>query len=86
MARWHKMLRFHLPLIEPDVRISRIRLPEKVHAFTCGRRLGSLFNSSRPNSCSSQRLQCQCPSSRAFLCLASHHLPNRFRTCELIFR
>jgi hypothetical protein len=32
------MLRFHLPLIEPDVRISRIRLSEKIHAFACGRR------------------------------------------------
>ena len=27
------VLRFHLPLIEPDVRICRIRLSEKVHAF-----------------------------------------------------
>ena len=26
----HAMLRFHLPLIEPDVRISRIRLSDKV--------------------------------------------------------
>ena len=25
----HAMLRFHIPLIEPDVRISRIRLSEK---------------------------------------------------------
>ena len=25
----HAMLRFHLPLIEPDVRISRIRLSDK---------------------------------------------------------
>ena len=60
MARWRDSLRFHLPLIEPDVRISRIRLSEKVHAFAFGKRLGSHFNSSRPNSCSSQRLQCQC--------------------------
>ena len=27
------VLRFHLPLIEPDGRISRIRLSEKAHAF-----------------------------------------------------
>jgi hypothetical protein len=27
------MLRFHLPLIEPDGRISRIRLSDKVQAF-----------------------------------------------------
>ena len=26
----HTMLRFHIPLIEPDVRIARIRLSEKV--------------------------------------------------------
>jgi hypothetical protein len=26
------MLRFHIPLIEPDGRISRIRLSEKAHA------------------------------------------------------
>jgi hypothetical protein len=26
------------------------------------------------------------PVNRAFLCLASHHLRNRYRTCELIFR
>jgi hypothetical protein len=25
--------RFHIPLIEPDVRISRIRLSEKTHAI-----------------------------------------------------
>ena len=27
------MLRFHLPLIEPDVRFSRIRLSDQTHAF-----------------------------------------------------
>ena len=27
------MLRFHVPLIEPDVRISRIRLSDKVHVM-----------------------------------------------------
>jgi len=27
------ILRFHIPLIEPDVRISRIRLSDKTHAF-----------------------------------------------------
>jgi hypothetical protein len=59
MARWHKALRFHVPLIEPDVRISRIRLSEKVHAFAFGTRLGSHFNSTKPKRCSSQRLQCQ---------------------------
>ena len=29
MARWREALRFHVPLIEPDGRISRIRLSEK---------------------------------------------------------
>jgi hypothetical protein len=28
------MVRFHTPLIEPDVRICRIRLSEKTHAIT----------------------------------------------------
>jgi len=31
------MLRFHIPLIEPDRRISRIRLSEKTHAFAHGK-------------------------------------------------
>jgi hypothetical protein len=30
------MLRFQTSLIEPDLRFSRIRLSEKVHAFACG--------------------------------------------------
>ncbi len=29
----HAMLRFHIPLIEPDVRISRIRLTEEASRF-----------------------------------------------------
>ena len=29
MARWRNALRFHVPLIEPDGRISRIRLSEQ---------------------------------------------------------
>ena len=31
------LLRFHIPLIEPDRRISRIRLSEKTHAFAHGK-------------------------------------------------
>ena len=31
------MLRFHIPLIEPDRRISRIRLSEKAHGVAHGR-------------------------------------------------
>ena len=44
VAPWRKTLRFHLPLTEPDVRICRIRLSEKVHAVACGKRVGSHFN------------------------------------------
>ena len=28
------LLRFHTPLIEPDMQIARIRLSDKIHAFT----------------------------------------------------
>jgi hypothetical protein len=31
------MLRFHIPLIEPDVRIARIRLSEKAHGVAHGK-------------------------------------------------
>jgi hypothetical protein len=31
------LLRFHIPLIEPDRRVSRIRLSEKTHAFAHGK-------------------------------------------------
>ncbi len=45
VERWRggQGLRFHLPLIEPDVRISRIRLSDKdrlikiIHAFAHGK-------------------------------------------------
>ena len=89
VERWRggvSTLRFHPPLIEPDVRISRIRLSEKVHAFAFGRRLGSHLSWSRPNVSSSQGLHRQRGCSLAPLCLASHHLPNRYRTCELMIR
>ena len=33
MARWPEGLRFHWPLIEPDVRICRIRLSDKDSRF-----------------------------------------------------
>ena len=79
-------LRFHLPLIEPDVRICRIRLSEKVHAFACGRRGGSHFNWRRSNFSSSHGLQYQRGPETRVLCLRSHHRRNRYRTCELIFR
>ncbi len=31
------MLRFHIPLVEPDVRFSRLRLSDEVYAFAHGR-------------------------------------------------
>ena len=86
VARWRDSLRFHVPLIEPDVRVSRIRLSEKVHAFACGRRLESHFSWSRPNFRSSQGLQYQHGLTITPLCLARHHLRNRYRVCELITR
>ena len=43
------MLRFHLPLIEPDVRVSRIRLSEKAHAFAHGKLLVRSCNWTRPS-------------------------------------
>ena len=79
-------LRFHLPLIEPDVRICRIRLSEKVHAFARGRRDGFHFNWWSPKRSSSQELQYQHESLFRVPCLRSHHRRNRHRTCELIFR
>ena len=80
------MLRFHVPLIEPDVQISRIRLSEKVHAFACGRREGSQRSWSRPWVRSSHGLQYPHGPNRTFLCLAPHHLRNRYRVCALIAR
>ncbi len=64
------MLRFHVPLIEPDVRISRIRLSEKkVHALACGKREGSQRSCKSPKVCSNHGLQYQHGPNRAFLCL-----------------
>ena len=77
---------FPRPAHRTHVRISRIRLSEKVHAFACGRRLESHLSWSRPNVCSNQGLHRQRGCSLAPLCLASHHLPNRYRTCELMIR
>jgi hypothetical protein len=80
------MLRFHVPLIEPDWRFSRIRLSEKVHAFACGRRAGFQRSWSSPKVRSSHGLQYQHGPNLAPLCLAPHHRRNRYRTCELTFR
>ena len=80
------MLRFHVPLIEPDVRISRIRLSEKVHAFACGRPEGAQRSWSNPKVLSSQGLHYQHGPKFWVLCLAPHHRRNRYRTCALIAR
>jgi hypothetical protein len=45
------LLRFHIPLIEPDVQISRIRLSDKTHAFAHG--------TSRPSAV--RRTSAKCP-------------------------
>ena len=42
------LLRFHIPLIEPDRRVSRIRLSEKTHAFAHGKLRVRLLKRTRP--------------------------------------
>ena len=42
------MLRFHLPLIEPDVRISRIRLSDQVRPQGLRERLSSCVGQTSP--------------------------------------
>jgi len=78
------LLRCHVPRIEPGVRVSRIRLAAKVHACVRDRRRGSHFSGNRPKRPSNHGLQYQHGPSLGFLCLACHHLPNRYRTCALI--
>jgi hypothetical protein len=41
--------RFHIPLIKPDGRFSRIRLSDKFQAFAHGRCAVSFSNRSRPS-------------------------------------
>jgi hypothetical protein len=43
------LLRFHIPLIEPDRRISRIRLSEETHAFAHGKLRVRRSSRTRPN-------------------------------------
>ena len=43
------MLRFHFPLIKPDVQISRIRLSDKDSWLSPSERCGGLSGSNRPN-------------------------------------
>jgi len=43
--------RFHIPLIKPDVRVSRVRLSDTViHAFAPGRLAVTFSSRSRPSS------------------------------------
>jgi hypothetical protein len=42
------MLRFHIPLIEPDVRICRIRLSEKTHTIAVAIACDAVYNFSKP--------------------------------------
>jgi hypothetical protein len=44
------MLRFHIPLIEPDWRNYRIRLSEKTHAFAHGKVAVRDVSRTRPSS------------------------------------
>jgi hypothetical protein len=64
--------RFHIPLIEPDGRISRFRLSEKGHDVAHGRRLVRLVRRTRPStSCREARENRLVPD--ITLCLAHNH-------------
>ena len=43
------MVRFHIPLIEPDVQFSRIRLSDKGYAFAHGKLRVRLSRRTSPN-------------------------------------
>ena len=43
------MVRFHIPLIEPDVRFSRIRLSDKDYAVAHGKLRGRRSRRTSPN-------------------------------------
>jgi len=50
MWRGESGSRFHIPLIKPDMRVSRIRLSDKViHAFAHGRLAVTFSSRSRPS-------------------------------------
>ena len=71
------MLRFHSPLIEPDGRISRIRLSDKTHAFAHGKlRVRVIRRTSPSTSCrwASENLAVPIPRT---LCLAHSHWRSR---------
>jgi hypothetical protein len=76
------LLRFHIPLIEPDWRISRIRLSEKAHAVAHGRVAVRSVSRTRPS------LSCRVSSGYRLspppgtLCLAHTHPRSRRRVCR----
>jgi len=67
------MLRFHFPLIEPDVRISRIRLSEKAHAFAHGRLAVRFGKQTKPSSLYSEDSGNRWVPGHCILCLAHNH-------------
>ena len=67
------MLRFHIPLIEPDVRISRIRLSEKAHAFAHGRLTVCPGRQTRPSLLYSDASGNRLVPGQLTLCLTHNH-------------
>jgi hypothetical protein len=67
------MLRFHIALIEPDVRVCRIRLSKKAHGVAHGRLAVDLVSRTKPNfSCRASSGNLAVPTPGA-LCLAHSH-------------
>jgi hypothetical protein len=67
------LLRFHIPLIEPDRRSYRIRLSEKAHVVAHGRLAVRATSRTRPNSsCKRSSGYRRVPTPRN-LCLAHSH-------------
>jgi hypothetical protein len=64
--------RFHIPLIEPDVRISRFRLSEKGHEVAHGRWRGRLLRRTRPRTLCREALENRLVPDLT-LCLAHNH-------------
>jgi hypothetical protein len=64
--------RFHIPLIEPDGRISRFRLSEKVHDVAHGRWRGRLLRRTRPSTLCREALENRLVPD-VTLCLAHNH-------------
>ena len=62
-----------LPLIEPDRRISRIRLSEKTHAFAHGSCAVRCGNWTRPNTSCRDASGNRLSPGRGSLCLAHNH-------------